>query len=246
MTPNGVTPPKLGRRRDGDVRRRGFAAARVRTEGRFPTRDAALFFVNMVSPRHHPGEGRGPVRGRSQPRVARRYYGLPNWAPAFAGVVLGCWTAGRADLESSAWQIQEKGRLSARSGPTFWSVDTPKSTPAKAGAQLGDGGATCCPPLLQPSRLGPGLRRGGAGDWLHGSHNIRARERRDRPPNLSARAGRRRGVAASGGGRGGAAVPDRRDRNARRSTGSPGSPCHHKSENRARRDGRAAICRSGR
>jgi hypothetical protein len=164
--------PKLGRRRTSDVRRRDFAAARARIEGRFPTWEAALFFVDMTSPRHHPGEGRGPF-GRT------------------------------------------------------------KET-------------TRCPPLPRPSQLGPGLRRGGAGDWLRDRHASEARRAKTPPPNLSVRAGRRRGVAASGGGRGEAAVPDRHDRNARRNRGSPGSPCRHKSGNRARRDGRAAICKCGR
>ncbi len=201
--------------------------------------------MDMVSQGTTPAKAGAHLGGRSHPRVARRYYGLPNWAPAFAGVVLRCWTAGLAHLEFSAWRIKKTGRLPARSGPTFWSVDTPKSTPAKAGAQLGDGGIRVARryhglPNWAPASAGVVLGIGSATD-IHPRHG-----ERKRPPNLSVRAGRRRGVAASGGGRGGAAGPDRRDRNARRSRGSPGSPCHHKSGNRARRDGRAAICRCGR
>ncbi len=202
--------------------------------------------MNMVSQGTTPAKAGAHLGGRSHPRVARRYYGLPNRAPAFAGVVLRCWTAGLAYLEFSAWRIKKTGRLPARSGPTFWSVDTPKSTPAKAGAQLGDGGNYALPAVTTAFPTGPRPPPGWCWGLAPRQTYIRGTESENAPPNLSARAGRRRGVAASDGGRGGAAVPDRRDRNARRNRGSPGSPCHHKSGNRARRDGRAAICRCGR
>ncbi len=160
-----------------------------------------------------------------------------------------CWGVGRRDAQilSSAPGKSKKKAASQQEPAQRSGQWIPQNPPRRRpGPSWGTEVTTCCPPLLQPSQLGPGLRRGGAGDWLRDRHASEARRAKTPPPNLSVRAGRRRGVAASGGGRGEAAVPDRHDRNARRNRGSPGSPCHHKSGNRARRDGRAAICRCGR
>ncbi|VVT21258.1 hypothetical protein SPHINGO391_470174 [Sphingomonas aurantiaca] len=41
----------------------------------------------------HPGGGRGPIGGRLQRSAVLPYFHLSNWAPAFAGVVVGVVTA---------------------------------------------------------------------------------------------------------------------------------------------------------
>ena len=41
----------------------------------------------LIQKGDHPGEGRGPIGGRSWLRASLRYCGHPNWAPASAGVV---------------------------------------------------------------------------------------------------------------------------------------------------------------
>ncbi len=126
----------------------------------------------MVSPRHHPGEGRVPVGGRRQLRVARRYHSLPNWAPAFAGVVLGCWAAGPADLEFSAWQIQKKAasqQEAARRSGQWIPQNPPRRRP---GPSWGTEVVTRCPPLPRHSQLGPGLRQGGAAGWAAGRADL--------------------------------------------------------------------------
>ncbi|VXC79926.1 hypothetical protein SPHINGOT1_20045 [Sphingomonas sp. T1] len=56
-----------------------------------------------------PGGGRGPVGGRLWRRAVRRYCDLPNWTPAFAGVV-AC-VAGRADV------AEDRGMADSRRPP---------------------------------------------------------------------------------------------------------------------------------
>ena len=73
----------------------------------------------------HPGGGRGPGGGRCQLRSALRYCGLSNWAPAFAGVV-GKEVGVRA------------GFLPLRGNSLVVRVLPKTTTPAEAGAQLGD------------------------------------------------------------------------------------------------------------
>jgi hypothetical protein len=62
--------------------------------------------------------------------------GSPAWAPAFAG---------------------EQGGVASEMN----TAPTPNTTPAKAGAQLGDSDDGRYAQLFQPFQLGPGLRRGG-------------------------------------------------------------------------------------
>ena len=74
---------------------------------------------------YHPGGGRGPVGGRCQLRSTLRYCGLSNWAPAFAGVV-GKEVGVRA------------GSLPLRGNSLLVRVLSKTTTPAEAGAQLGE------------------------------------------------------------------------------------------------------------
>ncbi len=73
----------------------------------------------------HPGGGRGPGGGRCQLRSALRYSDLSNRAPAFAGVVRK--GAGR-----------RAGSLPLRGNSLLVRVLPKTTTPAEAGAQLGD------------------------------------------------------------------------------------------------------------
>jgi hypothetical protein len=217
----------------------------VKTKGRFPTREAALFLVDMLPPRHHTGEGRAHLRDRDNyalPAVTTAFPTGPRPSPGW------CWGVRRRDPQilslepgKSKKKAASQREAAQRSGQRY-----PKIHPGEGRGPVGDRGNYVLPAFSTAFPTGPRPPPG----WCWGlaplQAYIRSTESETAPPHLSVRAGRRRGVAASGGGRGGAAGPDRRDRNARRSRGSPGSPCHRKSGNRARPDGRAAICRCGR
>ena len=171
----------------------------------------------------------------------------PGWCPGVGRAV------GRADQPVSRVATARSGSDAKRAAPSeraarcfsqqVAEATVPRRRPGSSWAAAVTARSTAS---VRPSHLGPGLRRGTA-SASHSRQHIREGAGSACPPHrLSGRAGRRRGVAVSGDGRGVGAAPDRRGRNARRSTGSPDSPCRRKSGNRAHRDGRAAICRCGR